>query len=79
MKRKQVDELKSEIKRLLKRIDTMERVAGWKRYEKQHDGLYENAATNKPHPEDVFEYGQYVAAVKRACIDVQKACVEVRK
>ena len=74
MKRKEIDAIKAEVARLLQRIDELERLAGWTRYEK-----FENAATSKPHPEDRFNGGQYTAAVKRASLDLSKALVEIRR
>lgn len=74
MKRKEIDAIKAEVARLLQRIDDMEHLAGWTRYEKG-----ENAATSKPHPEDTFYGGQYTAAVKRASLDLSKALVEIRR
>lgn len=74
MKRKEIDVIKAEVARLLQRIDDMERLAGWKRYEKGVD-----AATSKPHPEDTLNGGQYAAAVKRASLDLSKALVEIRR
>ena len=80
MKRKQIDAIKSEIARLLQRIDELERCAGWTRYSstKNATGNYDHA-TNEPHPEDTFNSGRYVAAVKRASLDLSKALVEIRK
>jgi len=74
VKRKEIDAIKAEVARLLQRIDDLERLAWWKRYEKG-----ENAATNKPHLEDTFYGGQYTAAVKRASLDLSKALVEIRR
>lgn len=74
MKRKEIDVIKVEVARLLQRIDELERLAGWTRYEKGGD-----AATSKPHPEDTFNCGKYVAAVKRASLDLSKALVEIRR
>ena len=74
MKRKEIDVIKAEVARLLQRIDELERLAGWTRYEKGG-----NAATSKPHPEDTFNGGQYAAAVKRASLDLSRALVEIRK
>lgn len=74
MKRKEIDVIKAEVARLLQRIDELERLAGWTRYEKGVD-----AATSKPHPEDTLNGGQYAAAVKRASLDLSKALVEIRR
>lgn len=74
MKRKEIDAIKTEVARLLQRIEDMERCAGWTRYEKGG-----NAATSKPHPEDTFYGGKYTAAVKRASLDLSKALVEIRR
>ena len=80
MKRKEIDTIKSEIARLLQRIDEMERCAGWTRYgsTKNAAGNYDHA-TSKPHPEDTFNCGKYAAAVKRASFDLSKALVEIRR
>jgi len=80
VKRKEIDALKSEIARLLQRIDEMERCAGWTRYgsTKNAAGNYDHA-TNEPHPEDTFNSGKYPAAVKRASLDLSKALVEIRR
>ncbi len=74
MKRKKIDAIKAEVARLLQRIDELEHLAGWTRYEG-----FGNAATSKPHPEDRFNGGQYTAAVKRASLDLSKALVEIRR
>lgn len=80
MKRKEIDAIKSEVARLLQRIDEMERCAGWTRYSstKNAAGNYDHA-TSKPHPEDTFNSGKYPAAVKRASLDLSKALVEIRR
>ena len=80
MKRKKIDAIKAEVARLLQRIDELERCAGWTRYgsTKNSAGNYDHA-TSKPHPEDTFNCGRYVAAVKRASLDLSKALVEIRR
>lgn len=80
MKRKEIDAIKSEVARLLQRIDEMERCAGWTRYSstKNAAGNYDHA-TSQPHPEDTFNAGRYPAAVKRASLDLSKALVEIRR
>lgn len=80
MKRKEIDVIKAEVARLLQRIDELERCAGWTRYSstKNAAGNYDHA-TSTPHPEDTFNGGRYVAAVKRASLDLSKALVEIRK
>lgn len=74
MKRKEIDAIKTEVSRLLQRIDELEGLSGWTRYEK---GC--NKATSTPHPGDKFNSGQYTAAVKRASLDLSKALVEIRR
>ena len=74
MRRKEIDAIKAEAARLLQRIDELERLAGWTRYEKGG-----NKATSTPHPGDIFNGGQYTAAVKRASLDLSKALVEIRR
>ena len=54
MKRKKIDAIKTEVARLLQRIDELERLAGWARYEK-----FGSAATSKPHPEDLL--GRFIS------------------
>ena len=80
MKRREIDVIKTEVNRLLQRIGDLERCAGWTRYSSTQNavGNYDHA-TSKPHPEDVFNYGQYTAAVKRASLDLSKALVEIRR
>lgn len=74
IRREQIDAIKTEVARLLQRIDELECFAGWTRYEKGG-----NAATINPHPDDSFDSGQYTAAVKRASLDLSKALVEIRR
>ena len=74
MNRKEIDAIKTEVMRLLVRIDDLERCAGWTRYEKGG-----NKATSTPHPGDRFNAGKYTAAVKRASLDLSKALVEIRR
>jgi hypothetical protein len=80
VKRKEIDAIKAEVARFLQRIDDLERCAGWTRYSSTQNaaGNYDHA-TSKPHPEDVFNYGKYTAAVKRASLDLSKALVEIRR
>jgi len=73
MKRSDVDYVKFEARRLLQRIDELERMAGWYRYA---DG--EDKSTSKPHPDDFFRPGQYTAAVRRARLDLAKALPRIR-
>ena len=74
MKRKTIDTAKEEAKRFLQRCDEMERIAGWSRYTSKG-----NEATSKQHPEDSFSSGQYVAAVKRASLDLTRALADLRR
>lgn len=74
MQRKQVEAVKAEARRLLDRIAEMERAAGWTRYTSKGD-----QATCKPHPDDIFNAGKYVAAVKRASLDLSNSLVEIRR
>jgi len=74
MKRKLVDETTAEAKRLLDKIETLKRCAGWTRYVD-----FVNVATTKPHPDDSFNYGEHTAAVKRASMDLTKALARLRK
>lgn len=75
MKRKDIDAIKTEADRLLKRIEVMETMAGWTNYKL---GVNE-AALGKKQPDDKFKSGQYTAAVKRASLDLSRALVEIRK
>ena len=75
MKRKEIDAIKTEVNRLLQRIDELEHIAGWYRYE----GGINRAALGAKHPNDRFNSGQYTAAVKRASLDLSKALVEIRR
>ena len=75
MKRSNIQRTKSEAQRLLDRIDTMEAMAGWTRYTAT-GGAY---ATSQPHPDDSFNAGQYVAAVKRASLDLSRELAKLRK
>ncbi|WP_157667576.1 hypothetical protein [Comamonas serinivorans] len=79
MKRSDVDAVKAECARLLERIATMERAAGWHRREADEAGEFHDKATLKPHPDDVFNAGQDVAAVKRARLDLQKALQRIAR
>lgn len=74
MKRSIVTEVETEAKRLLDKIDTLKRCAGWTRY--GNDG---NQATSKPHPDDSFNYGEHTAAVKRASMDLTRVLARLRK
>lgn len=74
IQRKQINAVKAEAKRLLQRIDEMERCVGWHRYV---DGR--NQATSNPHPDDIFDGGQHAAAVKRASLDLSRAMVWIRR
>lgn len=73
MKRADVDYVKAEIRRLLDRIDQLERCAGWSRYTDSG-----NLATSKPHPDDTFNYGQYTAAVRRSRLDLSRALIRIK-
>lgn len=79
MKRKEIDAIKTEVNRLLQRIDDLERCAGWTRCSSTQNaaGNYDHATT-RPHPADYFNAGKYTAAVKRASLDLSKALVEIR-
>lgn len=77
MKRKEIDAIKTEVNRLLQRIDEMERCAGWYNYDAP--GGFATEATSKPQPADYFNAGKYTAAVKRASLDLSKALVEIRR
>jgi hypothetical protein len=77
MNRKQVDRVKAQAKELLHRIDVMERCAGWRRFVQV--GLMVDQESSKPHPDDVFNPGQYCASVKRASMDLSKSLVELRR
>ena len=74
MRRETLDTAKEEAKRFLQRCDEMERLAGWNRYTSKG-----NEATSKPNPEDTFDSGQYVAAVKRASLDLTRALADLRR
>lgn len=74
MRRKLVNEAKEEAKRLLKRIDELERCAGWKQW--TVDG---NKATSKPHIDDCFNSGEFTAAVRRSSLDLTKALARLRR
>ena len=72
MNRQTIETVKAEAHRLLEKIDTMERCAGWTNYT-------QDVVQGIPHPKDRFEYGQYTAAVKRASMDLSRALVEIRR
>lgn len=74
MKRSNVDRVKAQAAELLRRIGEMERCAGWTRYSDMRD-----EATSKPHPNDLFNSGKFVAAVKRASMDLSRDLVEIRR
>lgn len=80
MRRKEIEAIKAEIDRLLRRIEMMEHMAGWTRYSNKPNaaGQYDHATSAK-HPDDKFNSGQYTAAVKRASLDLSRALVEIRK
>lgn len=80
MKRKDIDAIKTEIDRLLRRIEMMECMAGWTRYSSKPNaaGQY-NHATSAKHPDDEFNPGQFTAAVRRASMDLSRALVEIRR
>lgn len=74
MKRSEVDRVKAQAAELLRRIDEMERCAGWTRFTAMR-----NEATDRPHPDDRFNSGKFVAAVKRASMDLSRDLVEIRR
>ncbi len=74
MKRKTIDQAKADAIRFLQRIEELERCAGWTRYSDFID-----KASSKPHPDDLFNSGQFTAAVKRASMDLTRSLAEVRK
>ena len=74
MNRKKIDTAKAEAHRLLNRIDTLERCAGWQRGK---EGEY--ADLTLPHPGDWFNPGEHTAAVKRASMDLTRALADLRR
>lgn len=78
MQRAKIYAVKAEAKRLLEKIDQLERCAGWTRYECGTSG-WSDFATTTPHPNENFNYGQYTAAVRRASLDLTRALSEMRK
>lgn len=79
MKRSDVDAVKAECTRLLERIAIMEHCAGWTRFEEDIDGDFVDRADSKVHPDDEFRPGEFVAAVKRARLDLQKALQRIAR
>lgn len=77
IQRKKIDAVKAEAQRLLQRIDELERCAGWDNFDTP--GVRANHRTAKPGPNDVFNYGQHTAAVKRASMDLSRALVPIRR
>lgn len=77
MKRSDVDIVKVECTRLLARISELERCAGWSRYESFADGTVKDCATKQPHPNDIFDGGHYVSAVKRARLDLRRVLTKI--
>lgn len=73
MKRSDVERVKQDMKRLADRINEMERCAGWYRYASEVGFV----SSDKQHPDDVFNYGQFTAAVKRARMDLSKSLVRL--
>lgn len=73
MKRSDVEQVKQDMKRLADRINEMERCAGWHRYVSEVGRF----SSDKQHPDDVFNYGQFTAAVKRARMDLSKSLVRL--
>ncbi len=78
MNRRQIDRVKAQAHELLRRIDEMERCAGWTRFVLAGVELA-NEATSTPHPNDRFNPGQYTASVKRASMDLSRSLVEIRR
>lgn len=74
MRRKLVNEAKEEALRLLKRIDELERCAGWHRWSAEG-----KSDTSKPHPDDTFNSGEFTAAVRRSSLDLTKALARLRR
>ena len=74
MNRRNIDRVKAQAQELLRRIDEMERMAGWTRFSDMRD-----EATIKPHPDDHFNGGQFTASVKRASMDLSRSLVEIRR
>ena len=74
MNRRQIDRVKAQAHELLRRIDEMERCAGWTRFTDMRD-----EATSKPHPDDHFNGGQFTASVKRASMDLSRSLVDLRR
>ena len=76
IQRKQIDAVKDEVKRLLRKIEEMEVCAGWRNYDTP--GVQSDHMA-KPRPTDHFNSGQYTAAVKRASLDLSRAMVAIRR
>lgn len=74
MNRRHIDRVKDQAHELLRRIDEMERCAGWTRFSDMRD-----EATSKPHPDDRFNGGQFTASVKRASMDLSRSLVDLRR
>lgn len=81
MNRRQIDRVKAQAHELLRRIDEMERCAGWTRFEKHPiSGVYLNQADKGgTHPDDHFNGGQFTASVKRASMDLSRSLVDLRR
>ena len=77
MRRKDVDIVKEQARELLRRIDVMERCAGWSRF--VEIGLVVDEVSSKPHPQDTFNAGQFTASVKRASMDLTRSLVNLRR
>ena len=77
MIRSDVDRVKAQAKELLRRIDEMERCAGWRRF--VDFGVIADQHSSKPHPDDRFSAGQFTASVKRASMDLTRSLVDLRR
>lgn len=77
MKRAETDRVKAQCKELLHRIDVLERVAGWSNY--STSAVPRDPKKKLQHPEDIFNYGQYTASVKRSSMDLTRSLVELRR
>lgn len=74
MRRSEIESIKLRIKLMSEAIYVMERCARWRRY---------TAGTSKanasPHPDDIFNAGQYTAAVKRESMSLSRVLADIRR
>ena len=72
MNRKTTDKAKAQALRLIEEIEMMEGFTDWFR-------LVDGVRSHIPHPDDIFNGGAEVAAIKRASMDLTRTLADLRR